>query len=158
MYISIHDASGTINLETEQAYQDYLIDKLVIEAAGGLVFNENKELLMIFRRGFWDLPKGKVDEGESLEECAVREVKEETGIQNIKLEEFLTTTYHTYTYHGNQIVKPSHWYKMENWGHEKLIPQTEEDITAIEWLSKEKAHSLMDEMYPTIRTIVEQYF
>ena len=158
MYITIHDASGTIILETEQAYQDYLKDKLVIEASGGLIFNENKELLMIFRRGFWDLPKGKVDEGESLEECAVREVKEETGIQNIKLEEFLTTTYHTYAFQGNQIVKPSHWYKMENWGNEKLIPQTEEDITAIEWLSKEKAHALLDEMYPTIRTIVEQYF
>jgi len=158
MYITIHDASGTINFDSEQAYQDYIKDKLVIEAAGGLVFNENSELLMIFRRGFWDLPKGKIDDGESLAECAAREVKEETGLQNIKLKEFLATTYHTYFLQGNQIVKPSHWYKMDNWGNEKLIPQTEEDITAVEWLSKEKAHALLDEMYPTIRTIVEQYF
>ena len=158
MYITIHDASGTINFDSEQAYQDYIKDKLVIEAAGGLVFNENSELLMIFRRGFWDLPKGKIDDGESLAECAAREVKEETGLQNIKLKEFLATTYHTYFLQGNQIVKPSHWYEMDNWGNEKLIPQTEEDITAVEWLSKEKAHALLDEMYPTIRTIVEQYF
>jgi 8-oxo-dGTP pyrophosphatase MutT (NUDIX family) len=59
--------------------------KKTIVAAGGLVFNENKELLMIYRRSKWDLPKGKLDEGETIEECAIREVEEETGVQQIIL-------------------------------------------------------------------------
>jgi 8-oxo-dGTP pyrophosphatase MutT (NUDIX family) len=158
MYITIHEPSGVIHLESEAAYKDYIRDKIIIEAAGGLVFNEKNELLMIFRRGFWDLPKGKVDEGETLEQCAVREVQEETGLQNIKLGTFLTTTYHTYDLKGKTIIKPSHWFRMENWDDEKLIPQTEEDITAIKFVTKEIAYSLLDEMYPTIKIIVEQYF
>jgi 8-oxo-dGTP pyrophosphatase MutT (NUDIX family) len=158
MYITIHEPNGVIQLASEEAYQDYIKDKIIIEAAGGLVFNEKNELLMIFRRGFWDLPKGKVDEGETLEQCAVREVQEETGLHNIKLGAFLTTTYHTYPLKGQTILKPSHWYKMVNWGNETLIPQTEEDITAIKFVSKEIAYTLLEEMYPTIKIVVEQYF
>ena len=89
MYITIHEPNGVIQLESEESFKDYTKDKVIIEAAGGLVFNEKNELLMIFRRGFWDLPKGKVDEGETLEQCAVREVQEETGLQNIMLGDFL---------------------------------------------------------------------
>ena len=158
MYISIHEPKGIIHIESEASFKAYTKDKIIIEAAGGLVFNEKNELLMIFRRGFWDLPKGKVDEGETLEECAVREVQEETGLHNIKLGEFLNTTYHTYTLNNQSILKPSHWYKMEHWGNEILIPQTEEDISEIKWVSKVEAHDLKDKMYPTIRIIVEQYF
>jgi hypothetical protein len=158
MYITIHEPSSLIQLVSEEAYQNYIKDKIIVEAAGGLVFNEKNELLMIFRRGYWDLPKGKVDEGETLEQCAVREVMEETGLQNIKLGAFLTTTYHTYTQKDQTILKPSHWYKMQNWGNEILIPQTEEDITAIKFVSKEIAYTLLEEMYPTIKNVVEQYF
>ena len=67
-----------------------------IIAAGGLVLNEKNELLMIFRRNKWDLPKGKLDEGESIEACALREVKEETGLQKLKLEKFIDITFHDY--------------------------------------------------------------
>jgi 8-oxo-dGTP pyrophosphatase MutT (NUDIX family) len=158
MYITIHEPTRTVDIHSLEDFETYKKDKKVIEAAGGLVFNEKKELLMIFRRGFWDLPKGKVDEGETLEQCAVREVQEETGLHNIKLIEFLTTTYHTYTLNNQSILKPSHWYKMEHWGDETLIPQTEEDITAIKFVTKEIAYALLDEMYPTIKIVVEQYF
>jgi mutator protein MutT len=158
MYITIHEPNGVIQLESEDAFKGYTKDKIIIQAAGGLVFNEKNELLMIYRRGFWDLPKGKVDEGETLEQCAVREVQEETGLQNIMLGDFLTTTYHTYAQKGQTILKPSHWYKMQNWGNETLIPQTEEDITAIKFVSKEIAYTLLEEMYPTIKIVVEQYF
>ena len=68
----------------------------IIKAGGGLVLNEHNEALLIFRKGKWDLPKGKLDSGESIAECAVREVKEETGLKDITLKEALTTTYHTY--------------------------------------------------------------
>lgn len=158
MYITIHEPSGILNLTSETEFKDYVKDKLVIEAAGGLIFNAHQELLMIFRKGFWDLPKGKVDEGESLDECALREVNEETGLSNLKLVKYLTTTYHTYTLNGQVILKPSHWYLMEQWGQELLVPQAEEDITAIAWFNKEKASLLRNEMYPTIRMLVEQYF
>ena len=158
MYITIHEPNGTIHLESETAYNEYKKDKIVIDAAGGLVFNEKNQLLMIFRRGFWDLPKGKVDEGESLEQCAVREVQEETGLLNINLETFLTTTYHTYLLNGKKIIKPSHWFKMQLSGEETLVPQTEEDITALKFMNKEEAYKLLDKMYPTIKLVVEQYF
>ncbi len=158
MYISIHEPTGIVEIDSLEDFEAYKKDKKVIEAAGGMVFNEEQELLMIFRRGFWDLPKGKVDDGETLEDCAVREVQEETGLNNIKLCNFLTTTYHTYFFKDEAILKPSHWFKMEHWGKEILIPQTEEDITEIKWVSKLEAHALKDKMYPTIRIIVEQYF
>ena len=158
MYIAIHEPTRIVSIDSPEEFETYKKDKKIIEAAGGLVFNEKKELLMIFRRGFWDLPKGKVDEGETFEECAVREVQEETGLNNLTLIEFLTTTYHTYSLDNQSILKPSHWYKMEHWGNEVLIPQTEEDISEIKWVTKELADTLLDKMYPTIRVIVEQYF
>jgi 8-oxo-dGTP pyrophosphatase MutT (NUDIX family) len=86
---------------------------VLVKAAGGLVRNEMNEILMIFRRGKWDLPKGKLDPNESLEDCALREVREETGLENIKLLGPLLITYHTYHEGTRFILKESHWYKMK---------------------------------------------
>ena len=79
----------------------------VITAAGGLVLNPNTEILMIFRRGHWDLPKGKLDEGETIVSCAVREVQEETGLSDIHVDQFLLMTKHTYfdTYLFEEVIK-----------------------------------------------------
>src|SRR5690349_1535881 len=81
----------------------------IVKAAGGLVLNNHKEMLFIFRRGKWDLPKGKLDEGETIEECSVREIYEETGI-TAKIRKPLAITYHTYDENGKHILKESHWY------------------------------------------------
>ncbi len=86
---------------------------MVIQAAGGLVVNEDKQILLMNRRQKWDLPKGKLDAGETMEQCAVREVKEETGLKAVKLKKFLLTTYHTYDESGHHLLKESHWYAMQ---------------------------------------------
>ena len=106
-------------------------------AGGGLVFNEKDEILMIFRRSKWDLPKGKLDPGETIEECALREVKEETGLKNVFLGKKLGVTFHTYTERGTLILKESHWFKMKASGEEILQPQTEEDILEAKWVDKD---------------------
>src|SRR6185437_13071222 len=100
----------------------------VIQAGGGLVKNKNDEILMIFRREKWDLPKGKLDNGENMEECAKREVEEETGLSQIKIIKPITITYHTYALFGKHNLKETHWYLMNASGNEILIPQTEEEI------------------------------
>lgn len=133
-------------------------NKLIIEAAGGLIINQKNELLMIYRKGYWDLPKGKLDPGETMEECAIREVKEETGLLNIQLIKSLHTTYHTYPIQEKIALKPSHWFLMEFNGTEKPVPQTEEDITEIRWVNKSEAKQLLPLMYASIREMVLIYF
>jgi 8-oxo-dGTP pyrophosphatase MutT (NUDIX family) len=157
MYITIHQSEGPKIIQSVEEFDAFKKDKMIIEAAGGLVFNEKEDLLMIYRRGHWDLPKGKVDEGESLEECAIREVSEETGLQNLTLIKKLHTTYHTYHMNGIHVLKPSHWFLISHKGNEPLVPQTEEDITEIKWMSKEKAQSLVDKAYHSIKEMIERY-
>ncbi len=122
----------------------------IVEAGGGIVSNEKKELLFIFRRGKWDLPKGKLDKGETLEECAVREVEEETGLKNVKLKKPLLVTYHTYDENGKHCLKESHWFTMNAKGDQSLIPQVEEQITQLQWVTENKISSLIKNTYPSI--------
>lgn len=133
-------------------------DKPIIVAAGGIVTNDNGELLMIFRRGKWDLPKGKLDPGESIEECAEREVMEETGVRNLELGQLIAITEHVYfdKYVQKEVVKKSHWYQMKVAGSPKLIAQTEEDITAIEWTKPEDIQVRLLDSYDTIREVLEK--
>jgi 8-oxo-dGTP pyrophosphatase MutT (NUDIX family) len=125
----------------------------VIEAAGGVVENEKGEILMIYRRGFWDLPKGKIDPGETREEAAVREVSEECGIPKPEIVRALETTYHTYFLKGKRILKPSYWYLMRSHDQE-LIPQTEEDIEIAQWTAPSGISELLDAAYPSIRELL----
>jgi 8-oxo-dGTP pyrophosphatase MutT (NUDIX family) len=158
MYIIVHEPTGPIIFTQEQEWNAYLSEKLIIEAAGGMVFNPKGELLMMQRRGQWDMPKGKLDEGETVEACALREVEEETGISNLKLCGKLQTTYHTYPFQGTTVLKPSHWFKMECTGTEDLVPQTEEDITELRWVNKVEAAALANEAFPSIREMIENYY
>lgn len=129
----------------------------IIQAAGGLVLNEKKEILMIFRRGKWDLPKGKLDKGEKLEDCAVREVEEETGLQKIKLLSPLTITFHTYHEGTKYVLKESHWYNMKVSGDQKLVPQTEEDIHAIKWVTTKEAEKLFPDCFPSVIDVIKEF-
>ena len=135
------------------------MDKKRIIAAGGLVTNEKNDLLMIFRRGFWDLPKGKLDIGESIEACAVREVQEETGLSTIHLGKFITITQHEYfdTYLKEEVIKESHWYEMSIVGDPLLIPQTEEDITEIKWVPLNELPEYFTKTYPNIVKVINLF-
>lgn len=128
-----------------------------VSAGGGIVFNENRELLFIFRRGKWDLPKGKLDKGETIEECAVREVKEETGLKNVVITSFAGNTYHTYHEKGKFILKTSSWYLMEATGNQQLIPQTEEDIEEMAWLPQSRWAEAFANTFPAIKLILEPF-
>lgn len=127
----------------------------IVQAAGGLVKNNEKKILMIFRRGKWDLPKGKLDKGEKLEDCAVREVEEETGLKNVKLNSPLVVTYHTYHQGTKFILKESHWFTMNVGGKQKLIPQTEEDIFDIRWVDPKDIHPYLPKSFPLIADIIK---
>ncbi len=129
-----------------------------IVAAGGIVENEKGEILFQFRRGKWDLPKGKLDEGETIEQCAVREVEEETGISGIELGELIGITKHLYTHKGIEIEKETHWYAMKITGEPKLIPQLEEDITELKWVSEHELQPYLSDTFPNINEIVEKYY
>jgi 8-oxo-dGTP pyrophosphatase MutT (NUDIX family) len=126
----------------------------VIQAAGGLVRNDTGELLMILRRGKWDLPKGKLDKGESLEACALREVEEETGIRGASLIAPVAVTYHVYDEFGKHILKESHWFSMHAPGVQHLQPQAEEQITSIEWAGEARRRQILPDAYPLIRDLL----
>ncbi|MFZ9332084.1 MAG: NUDIX hydrolase [Chitinophagaceae bacterium] len=158
MYITIHEPQGKRIFRSRQTFKEYLSQFIQIEAAGGMVLNGKGELLMMFRRGKWDMPKGKLDEGETIKECALREVREETGLTHLKVGRKLQVTYHTYAIKGKNIIKPSHWYFMKYDGNEVPIPQTEEDITEVRWVNKKEAAKLIDDAYASIREIVKKYY
>lgn len=126
----------------------------LVTAAGGLVQNEKKEYLLIFRRGKWDLPKGKLDKGEKLEDCAIREIEEETGLKEVKLIKPLCVTYHTYHEGARFILKDSHWYIMKVKGSQQLVPQTEEDIHEIRWVKKTGLAEYMKISYPSVADVL----
>jgi len=108
----------------------------LIKAAGGLVYNDTNQLLMIFRDGKWDLPKGKLEVGENIKQCAIREVKEECGVSGLIITQQLQETYHTYEINGQKILKCTYWFKMESSFKGNLVPQTEEGITAVVWVNE----------------------
>lgn len=125
-----------------------------IQAAGGLVYTPTREVLLIFRKGKWDLPKGKLDEGEDLATCALREIEEETGANGLSIARPLTTTYHTYYEKGNHILKESHWFLVEAMKKVNLVPQTEEDISETRWVPLDELVGYQKNMHASVRDVI----
>ena len=151
--------------DVEQLKQDFLTKFECIEAAGGLIQNREQAVLLIYRREFWDMPKGKRELGESLEETALREVQEETGLGEMLLGDRITfkgylnqATYHSYPFKGKQAMKISHWFRMTYQGESIPIPQTEEDIEEIRWVKVEDLPKFFSRMYPSIQDVLKEVF
>ena len=125
-----------------------------IKAAGGIVKNGKGEFLFIFRLGKWDLPKGKLDDGEKIEEAAVREVEEECGIKVNYRGPLLATTYHLYPYRGEMVIKKTSWYEMGVNKVPKLTPQKEEDITKAAWFAADDLAKVRAKTYPLIKDLL----
>ncbi|MCD8185174.1 MAG: NUDIX domain-containing protein [Rikenellaceae bacterium] len=126
-----------------------------IQAGGGLVTNPKGEILMIFRHRRWDLPKGKLENGECIEECSVREVEEETGIAPVQRGPRLLLTSHFYQLNGEWVMKKTSWYAMAYTGNLAPVPQVEEDIMAIEWVNPGQLDRYLKNTYPTIIDVFE---
>lgn len=143
--------------DLDALWADFCSNFKLIEAAGGCVFNPNGELLVIYRRDSWDLPKGKIDRGETPEQASVREVEEETGIGEIDLGEFLGHTYHTYRDpKERRVLKRTYWYRMQT-PQSKLTPQTEEDIEIAEWVPPKQFLSRPQlNIYGSIKEVIEK--
>ncbi len=130
----------------------------VIEAAGGIVQNEDKDLLFIFRRKKWDLPKGKLEKKELPETAAGREIEEETGVKQLKLKKKIGDTYHIYDEYGKHYLKISHWYYFTCPNKQELKPQTVEDITEVKWFKTKDIKTPMSNTYATIKDILSIFF
>ena len=138
-------------LELEKYFHDYI----KLDAAGGVVQNSNGEILFIFRNEKWDLPKGKVENYEAIDEAALREVEEECGIDDLELKEHLITTYHTYEMFGKKHLKSTYWYRMKSNFTGEFTPQLEEDITKVEWKSLSELNDVSENTYQSIIDVLE---
>ncbi len=127
-----------------------------IEAGGGVVFNKDHQVLLIKRLGKWDLPKGKIDPGEKMEECAIREVEEECGIDRLSIKNYLGNSYHSYKLQGHRFLKITHWYIMETEFEGKMTPQAEENITEVIWQDWSTIQIEELETYTSIKEILHE--
>lgn len=149
-----YDSIWIVSDDWEQLKEDFFSLYTMHRAGGGLVYNDHGEILAIYRRGHWDLPKGKQDPGESIEATALREVEEETGCQNLRLGGFVGDTYHSFrNKSGKRIMKLSSWFRMYS-NQQTLQPQVEEDIEAAVWVAPEVLKARQP-IYPNIVDILE---
>nr|WP_317169814.1 NUDIX domain-containing protein [Nonlabens sp. Ci31] len=125
----------------------------LVIAGGGLVLNQDNDFLFIHRNGKWDLPKGKAEEGETIEQTSIREVEEETGVRDLQITNYLGHTYHTFSRKGKLKLKLTHWFIMETDFHKKLKPQKNEGIDKAVWLNKEMAILALKDSYANIREL-----
>lgn len=125
----------------------------VVVAGGGLVYNSKNEILFIYRNKKWDLPKGKAEKGEKIEETALREVKEETKVQGLEIVSFLQITYHIVNRNDKYKLKETHWFEMKTDFDGELIPELSEGIKKAKWKDFEKTQKALKKSYANIKLL-----
>lgn len=121
-----------------------------------MVKNNQNNILLIYRRNKWDLPKGRIDDGEKPIEAAIREVEEETGVLNLKVKNLLSISRYTYKENGKHFLKVVYWYQMETKFQGPLVPEIEEQITKVKWKSKSEISKIpQGKIYKNIYNLVQ---
>jgi 8-oxo-dGTP pyrophosphatase MutT (NUDIX family) len=142
--------------DVEALWEAFKSHYKLVPAAGGVVRNFAQQWLLIFRRGHWDLPKGKIDAGETPEQAAIREVQEETGLHQLTLGSALPSSFHTYRDDKDRrVLKETHWYLMDT-PETQLIPQAEEDIEKAVWMSPSHFFQEKRVVYPNIEQLLKE--
>ncbi len=140
--------------KNEEKLEKFLRKKLpVVEAAGGLVYNNKREILFIYRNSKWDLPKGGVKKEESFEDAAIREVEEETGVEDLEIRNFIMKTYHVFKRNDKFKLKITYWYEMYTDYRGELVPQLEEGIKKAKWKNFEKSQKALQESYENVKLL-----
>ncbi|MBL7711385.1 MAG: NUDIX hydrolase [Chitinophagaceae bacterium] len=150
--------SGVLLVDADRAQleKELLWNFYPVYSGGGVVVNENGAILMILRRGKWDLPKGKLDEGEDIEQCALREVREETGLEQVTLGERIGNTMHIYSMNNQLMLKYTEWYLMRASVKSSLLPQEEEKIEEVRWVRPADIPVLLRNSYETITDVLKE--
>lgn len=147
-----------VNVESEKwawkAFKNYF---KYIKAAGGVVENQTGEILSIYRLDCWDLPKGKLEKDEDVPNCALREVEEECGVNDLTITKELSSTYHCYFHKEKWVLKRTYWFHMNTGYNGQLIPQQEEGITQVEWIKREDLNEKFESSYGSIKDVINQY-
>lgn len=149
-----HQTLYVLHQNPDQLLDTIKSDFKIVEAAGGVVRRKDGRFLAIFRRGKWDLPKGKVEKGEFYKQTALREVKEECGLTELEVGKRLFDTYHTYSENGKNILKRTVWYEMILNGDQEPVPQTEEDITGFMWFDYQSVSEIMKNTYESLKDTI----
>ncbi|MEO6303051.1 MAG: NUDIX domain-containing protein [Bacteroidia bacterium] len=143
-----------LNFDFETVFNYFKNSFSYIEAAGGFV-EKNQHYLFIHRLGKWDLPKGKLDAGETIEIAALRECEEECAVRDLKIIKQLSSTFHIYSYKNGHALKQTFWFYMQTNFAEKLIPQAEENIDAVLWFSENEVKKIaFNDTYLTIKDVI----
>ncbi|GGW81975.1 NUDIX hydrolase [Salegentibacter mishustinae] len=145
--------------EKEEKLLKHLFKKLrVVTAAGGMVLNDKDEILFIYRKKRWDLPKGKTEKNETIESSAIREVEEETGVEGLKVTKFLQKTYHIFKRKGRYRLKVTHWYEMRTSYDGELRPETKEGIEKAKWKDLKKSQKALQKSYANIKLLFPEKY
>ncbi len=142
--------------DIDKSWRDFKSLYTVMEAAGGVVINENHQLLMIFRNGKWDLPKGKIEAGEEADAAAMREVFEECGVGMLKLSKQIETTFHTYPYKDMKVLKKTYWFLMSTTDRTTPVPQYEEGILDVQWKNKAEIKRALHNSHASIARLLQE--
>lgn len=143
-----------IHKDSDKLLKKFLKKLPNVIAGGGKVYNNRGDILFIYRNDKWDLPKGKAERRETIEETAIREVTEETGVNGLEIVKPLETTYHIFKRNGRHRIKVTYWFEMKTNFNGDFYAQAEEGITKVEWLNKEQTEQALQNSYANIKLLI----